>query len=97
MVKKIIEINNIGKFKNYKCSEISLQKLNALYSENGLGKTTLTSIFRSLSENNPKIIEGRRRLGESGKPGFKTEFHDGFIEFKDGNWTRTFNGMEICH
>ena len=95
MIKKITSIKSIGKFKSYEASDISLKPLTGIYSENGRGKTTISSILRSLAKNNPKIILGRRRLNEVGKPYFKMEMDSGFIEFKDGVWNNHCTDIEI--
>lgn len=95
MIKKIISIKAIGKFKNYEASDISLKPLTGIYSENGRGKTTISSIFRSLSKNNPKIILGRRRLNETGRPNFKMELDSGFVEFKNDVWDKHHPDIEI--
>jgi wobble nucleotide-excising tRNase len=95
VIRKITKIRNIGKFKEYASSEISFNKFTGIFSENGMGKTTLTAVFRSLCVNNPKLIQGRRRLGEAGKPHFKCELDAGFIDFDDDKWSGTFSDFEI--
>ena len=60
MIFKIERLSSIGKFRNYQASgDVSFKKLTLLYAENGTGKTTLTSILRSLTSGKPDII-GRR-------------------------------------
>ena len=49
MIKKFVEIKNVGKFED--CSakgDVELKKLNVVYAENGCGKTTICDILRSL-------------------------------------------------
>lgn len=68
MIHKILEIQNCGRFLNYKPSEkeygwngIFSQK-NTIYAENGSGKTTFTQILKSLSGNNCELVEKRKSL-----------------------------------
>lgn len=56
-MKKINKIIGVGKFKNFIAKgDIAFKKLNLIYAENAMGKSTLTNIFRSLSKNDPKYI-----------------------------------------
>lgn len=57
MIHKIQRLVSIGKFRDYTASgQVNFHKLTTIFGDNGGGKTTLTSIFRSLSENIPNII-----------------------------------------
>ena len=62
---KKIEINNIGRFKDAKTEgdEQFFKKNTFIYGKNTFGKSTLTSIFRSLKDNNPDYIVGRKTIG----------------------------------
>lgn len=64
MLKKI-EINNVGRFKSVKTEgdDQFFKKSTFIYGKNTFGKSTLTSIFRSLKENNPDYIVGRKTVG----------------------------------
>ena len=64
MLKKI-EINNVGRFKSAKTEgdEQFFKKNTFVYGKNTFGKSTLTSIFRSLKENKPDYIIGRKTIG----------------------------------
>ena len=95
MIKKITEIKNIGKFENYKSSDISLGKFVGIYAENGAGKSTLTNIFRSLKENNPDILTGRKTISSAGEIICKIETDVGFKKFKDKVWDSNFTSMLI--
>lgn len=56
-MKKINKIIGVGRFKNFIAKgDIAFKKLNLIYAENAMGKSTLTNIFRSLSKNDPKYI-----------------------------------------
>ena len=49
MLEKIVQIKNIGRFRDYAASgDVTFRKLTLVYAENGRGKTTLCVILRSL-------------------------------------------------
>lgn len=53
MINKVENLVSIGKFRNYQASgQVNFNKLTLIYGDNGGGKTTLTSVFRSLTTNN---------------------------------------------
>lgn len=57
MIHKIQKLISIGKFRDYTATgTVNFHKLTTIFGDNGGGKTTLTSVFRSLSENIPNII-----------------------------------------
>jgi wobble nucleotide-excising tRNase len=86
MIKKITEIRNIGKFANYKSSDLSFSQFTGIYSDNGQGKSTLTNILRSYGENNPKVLIGRKTVGSSGDVVCKIETDRGFRHFRNQVW-----------
>lgn len=60
MIHKVERLISIGKFRNYNASgDVAFKKLTLFYADNGGGKTTLTSILRSLTHNLPEIISRR--------------------------------------
>ena len=65
MIFKQIEICNVGRFKSAKTIGDSkhFKKSTFVYGKNTFGKSTLTSIFRSLKENDQDYIVGRKTIG----------------------------------
>jgi wobble nucleotide-excising tRNase len=60
MINKVESLVSIGKYRNYQAAgTVNFKKLTLIYGDNGGGKTTLTSVFRSLTTNNPDIIRHR--------------------------------------
>lgn len=60
MINKVENLVSIGKYRSYQAAgQVNFKKLTLIYGDNGGGKTTLTSIFRSLTTNNPDIIRHR--------------------------------------
>lgn len=64
-IKKIKSIENVGSFYKYNDSALEFLQSNIIYALNGYGKTTLTSIFKSLKDNSIEIITGRKSLNSS--------------------------------
>lgn len=64
MIKKL-EIGNVGRFKSAKTDgdEQYFKQNTFIYGKNTYGKSTLTAILRSLKENNPDFIVGRKTIG----------------------------------
>lgn len=61
MIHKVESLVSIGKFRNYQASgDVAFKKLTLIYADNGAGKTTISSVFRSLSENSPDRILKRK-------------------------------------
>jgi wobble nucleotide-excising tRNase len=97
MIKKIITIKNVGRYKDYNCSgDLELRKMNIIYGENGAGKTTLVTILRSLRDNNKNILFGRKTLGVTGEQQILilTE-PEGQIKFNKVGWDKNLKNIEI--
>ncbi len=95
MIKKITELKNIGKFENYKSSDISFGKFVGIFADNGSGKSTLTNILRSFNDNNPNIIIGRKTIASGGNVSCKIETDTGFKKFSDNQWDQTESNILI--
>ena len=96
VIEKIIEIKNVGKFRDYSFSGSGkFEKATLMYSENGRGKTTLSAIFRSLRNNDSNLILGRKTLGVLGNPKVSVLIDGGKYEFNNSAWNRTFESIEI--
>lgn len=69
MIEKIKLLRNIGPFDSVSPGQQTcFADLTLIYAENGRGKTTLANLLRSLSTNNPALIEERKRLQTSAVP-----------------------------
>lgn len=96
MINKIISISNLGKFKNYNAvGDTEFRNLNLIYADNGLGKTTLTNIFRSFKENDPDILIGRRTLGQSNPVEVKMRVGSQNAAFVSATWNLKSEKIEI--
>ena len=87
MVEKISILKNIGQFDNAVIGQpIELNKLSLIYAENGRGKTTLANILRSLSENNPTLVQERWRLKAINSPHIAIQAEGKSFTFQNGAW-----------
>ncbi len=97
MLKKIISVQGIGRFERFGCSgDVEFKKYTLIYAENGVGKTTLCDIIRSLQTGDPGYIMGRRTVGSTLQPEVKILLSNGKMAvFKDGNWSVHLDGVSI--
>ena len=98
MIEFIKFIKSVGQFEEDSSgSDLSLRKLTLIYAENGRGKTTLASIFRSLSNGNPTPILERRRLGSTDEPHVVITGNNPKEEivFENGAWRHSLPNISI--
>ena len=99
MINKVEYLTSVGKFRNYiAAGQVNFNKLTLIYGDNGGGKTTLTSVFRSLTTNKPEIVRSRistnhtapqaAQITQTGTP---LLFHT----FGTAGWTIPFADIEI--
>ncbi|CAL1518598.1 AAA family ATPase [Chitinophaga sp. MM2321] len=99
MINKVEQLISIGKFRNYRATgQVNFKKMTLIYGDNGGGKTTLTSVFRSLTTNRPEIIRSRistnhtaaqaAQITQIGTPAI-------FHTFGAAGWTNQFPDIEI--
>jgi len=69
LLQRLHLLNNIGQFHLHTGGpSTDFGRLTLIYAENGRGKTTVSSILRSLGGNLPTVVQERKRLGGSGDP-----------------------------
>ncbi len=69
MIKKIVSIKGVGRFKNCNATgDVELRRAALVYAPNGRGKTTLCDVFRSLKTGVPDTVVGRSTLGAPTPP-----------------------------
>lgn len=95
MIKKIKEINNIGRFTKFSASgNIEFKKVSVIYAENGKGKTTLSAILRSLKSGDPVYISERTTLGTQKEPSVAIRGESENYNFKN-RWNKKYPNIEI--
>ncbi|RIH64334.1 hypothetical protein D1164_14665 [Mariniphaga sediminis] len=99
MINKFERLVSIGKFRDYQAAgQVNFRKMTLIYGDNGGGKTTLTSVLRSLTTNNPDIIRSRistnytapqaAQITQIGTPNI-------YHTFGSTGWSITFPDIEI--
>ena len=87
MINKILSIKNVGRFVNYLChGDVEFQRLTLIFGENGVGKTMLSALFRSLGSADPQYLLERKSIKSSGQLEVCVRVDTASHTFKNGNW-----------
>ncbi len=83
-LKRIHEITNIGKFSDCKKKIAGLEfaPTTIIYANNGNGKSTFTSILRSIQTGNNNLLIGKKTLGSSASKKIDIDFEHGNVPLK---------------
>jgi wobble nucleotide-excising tRNase len=102
MIDKILSISNVGKFIDYKANpskawNSNFSQINIIYATNGSGKTTFSTIFKSLGQNNPELILLKKSIGKKEDPiiRIKSSKHKNLISFENKIWSDVEPEIEI--
>ena len=96
MLKKVVAIRNVGKFRNCGTSgDVQFRRATLVFAPNARGKTTLCDILRSLRTGDSSYIIGRQTLGTSDAPEVEVLTEGGKCDFKSGAWTDTVGNLEV--
>lgn len=99
LISKIINIKNLGKFKNFDISNSDwnglLNKVNVIYAPNGSGKTTLSLMFESLS--NKSHLISKKNYSKSGdQTKIKIIYGENeIVKFDNNKWEKSFENIEV--
>ena len=98
MIDRIKLLQNIGRFNSDAAgASHELSQLTLIYADNAQGKTTLTSILRSLASGDPLPITERRRLGSQHSPKVVLDWQGepADVIFQNGAWNHTFEKIKV--
>lgn len=95
MISKFIRISDVGNFRCKGGGDTTLNKLNLVHGYNGMGKSTLCSILRSLKSNDATVIKERKTLNGDGEPHVHIRLDGSTAEFKNGVWSANYPYLEI--
>jgi len=88
MLKKVVTIKNVGRFKNYGVAgDLELKRYSLFFAENGRGKTTLCAILRSLQSDIGAHVLGRQTLGTTDPPEIRILSDGATLVFSNGEWS----------
>ena len=97
MLKKILAIANVGRIVQFSGrGNLAFRKLTLIYGENGRGKSTLSSVLRSLQSGDGTYVTERRTLGSSAPPEISILVDGpGLANFKNGKWQKTYPDLAV--
>jgi wobble nucleotide-excising tRNase len=100
MLNKIEKLISIGKFRNHvTAGPVNFNKLTTIFGDNGGGKTTLTAVLRSLTNNDADIVRSRISTNHSNPQAAQITYNTGTAlihhTFGASGWTATLPGIEI--
>ncbi|UZD24182.1 hypothetical protein [Algoriphagus halophytocola] len=99
MIHKIVHIKNLGRYKQFVSSNENwdgvLSKVNAIYADNGSGKTTFTQLIKSLKGDFQRIVK-RRSFGVNEKIDvLLIDDNHKQLKFTGSKWNKTINDIEV--
>lgn len=96
MIKKIIAIRNVGRFRNSALiPNPELLKHTFIVGANGYGKTTICAVLRSLKTGDPSHVLGRQTLGVTDAPSIELLLPTGVARFEGTAWSSTHPDLTI--
>jgi wobble nucleotide-excising tRNase len=96
MLRRVISIKNVGKFRNSAATpNPELTKHVLVFAANGYGKTTFCTVIRSVQSGDVAPVLGRRTLGAADDPHIDLLFADGNRRLKDGRWSATAPNISV--
>lgn len=94
MLQKINHVKNIGRFYNVSIqgtadSDPSFKKINLIYADNGTGKSTFSTVLKSLWQNDPQRLIEKRTIGAEDESTISLQISDRAYTFQNGQWNQT--------
>ena len=90
MLERIHRVKGIGLLHDADGRQHSLKKATLVYADNGVGKSTLASIFRSCASNDPELIRRRKTIDGNCQPEVLLQFSNGQqSSFANANWNNS--------
>ena len=96
MIERFTLLRNTGQFDSVTPpANIAFTPFSLIYAENGRGKTTLASIFRSLATSDASLVTDRKRLGALHDPHIVVSQGGCQSVFLNGAWSQTLPDITI--
>jgi len=90
MLERIHRVRGIGLLHDADGRQHSLKKATLVYADNGVGKSTLASIFRSCASDDPDLIRRRKTIDGNYQPDVILQFSNGQQSlFANANWNNS--------
>lgn len=95
-IKKFQSIMNVGRFANCQDQGPEFGKWNLIYAGNGLGKTTICAILRSLQSGDAVCVEERRTLPTNGDVSISVLLDDDIVaKYRKQKWDTLVSNIAI--
>jgi len=101
VINKVLHIKNVGKFTDYSVNTTptwngEFKPITLIYGQNGIGKTTFTTILKSLKENNALLYQLRTfGIHSSPEVSIKLDNHSAPIKYANAEWDINLPTIEI--
>jgi len=96
MLERISDIQGIGLFHQANGKPFTCQKATLIYADNGRGKSTLASIFRSATTGNESLISAYKTVDGTLPPKVILQFGSGHkVSFENGAWSEQRSGILV--
>ena len=97
MITKIKWLKKIGKFYNFsgQANTLDWHKNTFVFGPNAYGKSTLVNVLRSLHDNDPKLIQARKTLGQVDSPEAVIVIDGRSHVFNGTRWNSPFPSIQI--
>jgi len=89
MLERIHHVKGLGLLHDANGSPYVLKKASFIYSDNGRGKSTLASLFRSCSTDISQLISNRRTIDGVNEQDIRLQFSNGQnVTYQNGSWSQ---------
>jgi wobble nucleotide-excising tRNase len=96
MLKKILNIKNVGLFNNASWTSHTFEQTTLIYAENGRGKSTLASVLSSCAKGDAESINIRRSLGSTDALTIALLFDENKrIAFSENTWSDVYSDILV--
>ena len=96
MIRKFISIKSVGRFQDCRAhGDVELKRNTLIFGANGVGKTTICSILRSLEINDPSYIIGRKTIDSGQQPTVELLVNGGLRRFDGVSWSESYPHLKI--
>ena len=98
MIEKFLKIISVGRFGQYKqpVGDLAFKKLTLFFGENGHGKSTLSTIFKSLKNGDVNLLKERSTLGRDEPQEIQIRYGgNSTISFDGKKWSSILPQIEI--
>ncbi|MBT1664234.1 AAA family ATPase [Curtobacterium flaccumfaciens] len=86
MLVRVKKIHGVGLLERAGLPSVRLHACTLVYAPNGYGKSTIASVFRSLTSGDGTVLEERRTIDSNLEPMVQLQLTAGEVKFESGRW-----------